>query len=498
MTRALQAALAAAAAFVCASPLVDPDLWWHLEAGRGILAGGGPPRLESWSWTLSGAPWVDFEWLAQAGLAAAYRAGGFEGLVALKALACAGAAWLVFRLVAQEDGDPWAALLGALLALSAVRLRAHARPELATLLLLPLFLSAALRRRRGPCALWPLAPLTALWANLHAGWPLGPAVLALAAVGRAWEARSPRDDAARDLALWGAACAAASFLTPYGLDTHRVIVAHALRPPAAAGIEEWMTEGLRFFPAFWLLLAAAAARVLADLRLGRRGGLFWLVVLAPLAALGLSGARFAPLFCLAAPACVLGRTALVDAPRTMRPGLVLACLALAAALAAPALHRKPGRPVRWETVPREALAYLDREGVGGKLFNDYPFGGYIAWASEGRRKVYMDGRYLFQDLLARADPSGADYAVLRRRPLLSRTDWALVWFDDAAVVYLRRTPANAALIARDEFKAADPADPDAMLARIRAGEVTKAAVLEELSRRPCAVAAALSGLVSKS
>ncbi|TBR21790.1 hypothetical protein EPO15_09380 [bacterium] len=490
MTRALPAALFLFAAYVCASPLVDPDLWWHLAAGRGILASGALPHAEAWSWTLAGTPWVDFEWLAQLALELARRASGFSGLVALKAAACALAALLVYDAARREEASPAAAFLGALLALSALRLRAHARPELATLVFLPLFLLAARERCRRPFPLWPLAALTALWANLHGGWPLGPGVLALAAAGRAWQVWT-FDPTARALALAAVACGAASFLNPYGWGAHAVVLAHLRHPPAAAGLEEWMSEGLRHFPAFWLLLAAAAGRLALDVRQNRREALFWVAVLAPLALLGLGGARFAPLFCLAAPAYVLSRSAGLPPAPALRLGMPLAAAALALALVGPTRHRRWSEPVRWDLTPRESLEFVEREGISGNLFNDYGFGGFIAWASQGRRPVYYDGRYLFQDLLGREDLSQANYAVVRHRPVLDRREWALVWFDDAAGVYLRRVPENAAAVARLEFKLADPAEPEKMLT------LPKDSVLAELERRPCALSKALADYVRK-
>ncbi|MBI3299045.1 MAG: hypothetical protein HYZ75_12825 [Elusimicrobia bacterium] len=519
MTRVSAAApaalLAAFAALVCASALVDPDLWWHLAAGRDILAGAGIPRVEAWSHTLRGAPWVDFEWLAQVLLAGVLRLGGFEALVHVKAALCAAAVAGTFAAARREDSGLAGALLGSLLALSAVRLRAHARPELVSLVLLPLFLLAARARCRGRFPLWPLAALSALWANMHGGWPLGPGVLLLCAAGRAWETRSTRDPAARALALTAAACALASLLNPYGLGLHRVFLEHVLHPPAQAGIEEWMTEGLRHFPAFWLLLVGVAARLPLDLLRNRRSALFWTAVLGPLALLGLSGARFAPLFCLSAPVFMFSGMGSLSVPPRTRGAMLLASAALSVALLMPLKRRHWDRPVRWERTPREALAFLDREGLGGTLFNDYTFGGFVTWQSGGRRPVFQDGRYLFQDLLvsSRGAEPEADYALayfppvsvpgeggLPRSPNAGRFPkerWALVWSDDAAQVFLRRLPRYAETIARLELRWADPGDPDFVAAQVRSGAVSREAALAELARVPGAAAAALAALLAQ-
>ncbi|MDE2293107.1 MAG: hypothetical protein KGL53_13585, partial [Elusimicrobia bacterium] len=177
-------ALAAFAAAVCAVPILDPDTWWHLAAGRQILSLHAVPRAEAWSHTLRGAPWVDFEWLAQALLELVRRAGGFGALVWTKAAVCAAAVLAVYAAARREGTHPPGAALAALLALSAMRIRAQVRPELATLLFLPVFLLVIRERTRRPVPLWPLVLLSALWANLHGGWPLGPGLLLLAAAGR--------------------------------------------------------------------------------------------------------------------------------------------------------------------------------------------------------------------------------------------------------------------------------------------------------------------------
>ena len=82
-TAAAWACAAAAMAFFLA-PEGNPDIFWHLSVGREMFASRAIPRADSLSFTLAGAPWVDFEWGFQALCYPFYAAAGFAGLLALR------------------------------------------------------------------------------------------------------------------------------------------------------------------------------------------------------------------------------------------------------------------------------------------------------------------------------------------------------------------------------------------------------------------------------
>ena len=44
------------------------DYWWHLRTGRLIAESGAVPKVDSYTYTVAGAPWVDIHWLHQLGL----------------------------------------------------------------------------------------------------------------------------------------------------------------------------------------------------------------------------------------------------------------------------------------------------------------------------------------------------------------------------------------------------------------------------------------------
>ena len=147
-------------------------------------------------------------------MALAYRCGGDRGLLLLPAgtllILFAGVAWFLRRR-GVGDGESLA-LLAVLSTVLATQLRV-VRPQLFSgigLMLSLLVLDAA--ERRGPIRLLWLAPIFALWANLHGGWLVGVGVVGLWAVVAASIRRIPPGWAALTPCL----AILASLANPYG------------------------------------------------------------------------------------------------------------------------------------------------------------------------------------------------------------------------------------------------------------------------------------------
>ena len=90
--------------------LSDPDSYSHIAVGRWILAHGGVPASDPFSFSMHGAPWITFEWLSEVIYAAVYALSGWAGVVALAAAAVALAIGLLMRFLLRElVADPGAA-----------------------------------------------------------------------------------------------------------------------------------------------------------------------------------------------------------------------------------------------------------------------------------------------------------------------------------------------------------------------------------------------------
>jgi len=248
----------------------------------------------------------------------------------------------------------------------------------------------------------------------------------------------------------------------------------------------------------------------------------------PFVYLGLSALRFVFLLELVA-APILARALLVITAGVRRP-LVQRCV-LGAAIAAAGVaaitagvtgaglgpladaRKSPGFGVNERFVPEGALRYLDARGVEGRLFNAFHFGGYIEWRDFPRRAPIVDGRgfatpSLLEEIhFARFHPEHLerlrvlfgleaavmDYPTYAGDPVeevlgpdadaaLTSPSWALVYWDDVALVYLRRGGRWAAVIERDEYRYVKPANGVAGIARLLGDPARATAARAELSR----------------
>lgn len=485
------------------------DFGTHLAAGRWILEHGSWPRVDSFTYTLAGRPYIDMHGLFQVALALADR-GGMIGIGVLR-VAFALATVAILWLSARQRGVRSPALLGLGfgIALLTFEVRLMARPELASLLFLATLLWLLRRHADSGDRRWLFAavPLQLVWVYSHALSTFGIAVLGLYAGASLISGLRRR---AVDPAPWLALGAATvvMFLNPYGV--HGVLFLWNLQTRIQAGnpFAETITELMSPFSAqaaqtaslaaFKIMLFGTAAVVLAR---ARRISLFDLGVVATFGVLAATRVRVVGLFAIAAlPIAVEAAAGLGHslAPRTKARiaragtyGTVIVILALAFVCERTiaggyyALNRYPFRFGYGESpavFPVGTAATLDEYGFGGRIFNAIEAGGYLTMHRDPREKIFIDGRlevigdefyqvYLraisgqgWDDVEARYQPTLALVPANRRdllRRLKSDPAWSLVDVDAVAFLFARDTPDHHAAIAAtaDRLRRLDaPAD----------------------------------------
>ncbi|HLZ48133.1 MAG TPA: hypothetical protein VKR80_05730, partial [Candidatus Limnocylindria bacterium] len=164
-------------------PVGDSDVFWHLVLGRQALRGSIalPEAVSGLSWTAPAFPGSSDQWLGQTLLALAFDAGGWRGIVTLRAVAVALLVGLiVYAAVRERPGRPLGAVLAALPAIALSRFMWTERPELFGIVCFALLVVLLRRAREGDMrAMYWIPPLIVLWANLHGSFALGAVLVVL-------------------------------------------------------------------------------------------------------------------------------------------------------------------------------------------------------------------------------------------------------------------------------------------------------------------------------
>lgn len=370
------------ALLACLIP-VHNDTWWHLRAGHDMLATGSVLLTDTYSHTVPGGHWPNYEWLGEVAFALAHRAGGMPLLTLLCAAAIAGGVAFVYA--SMEERGLWTPLLLATIAAGATHTWS-VRPQAFSLLLLGLTLWLTARRH------WRwLPPLFLVWANLHGAVAWGGVVLAGTLAGYLWhERRLPRE-----LMIVAVLCAAATLVTPLGL-SYWWEIAESIARSRTNEIAEWRRPDLPpGHLVFWTMAAAlplvAALRHRTLATPEARGLVVAALLFLPLAATTMR--NITPFLFVAAAAM----THLVPPERrrgapSRRPVLPIVIVSGAAALAAFVVlqaWRERQEGVEWVPLPEEAAEAI--EACRPNLYNRYEDGGPIIFFAPAQ-PVLLDSR----------------------------------------------------------------------------------------------------------
>ena len=516
----------------------DEDTWWHLKEGELYVTTGSLPVQDPFAFTTAGREWIKYSWLADSLYYAIYRAAGLRGLVLFRLLALFLVTLILYGILRGCGLHPLAAILLVFLASVVLRLRLLIRPELMSFFLLLAVLAVLLKvRHRHPWWGYALLPLQALWTNVHASFVFGialPGLVLLAnllpgtRIAPGW-GRLQLDRAhLRHLALATAALPFASLLNPNGLS----LVLFPVRQNRMAELT-WFGEWKqvwhlpRMDPVWWDLIIAltvvSTAFVVVSILLvcweRRVDPVGWGILLAmgTYAVLRNRAAVYFVLALLPLLALALARAGEHLASRgggerrtwLERVGVFACLLVLSASIVDQAVFtpRHPfGFGVRKDYFPEGAVAFLARHGIEGRIFNSYGFGGYLIWHRWPANQVLIDGRYdtiLFDEALLeayrRAHQSAEALAritaaydiqilVLDAEPvfqipfLRAHPDWARVYWDPIAEVFLRRGGRYADLIEHHEYRLTRAANDTTYLVGYRRDPDTWGRAVAELRR----------------
>jgi hypothetical protein len=372
--------------------LNDSDTYWQITIGQWILDHHALPRVDFYSFTKAGEPWVSSSWLSQVLLAASYNLAGWTGPIVLAAACIA----VTFALLTWILGQRLPALFAIVVTLVALLVPVQhllARPHV---FVLPVMLAwaygllSASERGRAP-SFW-LLPLIALWANLHGGFIFGLVLVGGFALEALWNAdRAERKTLALRWAVFGVAALAACCVTPYGWGT--ILAARKILDLGELLhlIYEWMPADFSRLSMFELAILALIA-----------GALYGGVKLSPprialvlgLLHMALAHNRNIEIFALLLPIVVMTPVAAQFGFRPARfakrgmPAAVTAVLLVLAGCWSWVLSANAGFAPPERQSPAAAVDVLMARNPK-RVLNDLPFGGYLIWR---QMPVFIDGR----------------------------------------------------------------------------------------------------------
>ncbi|MBI4052175.1 MAG: hypothetical protein HY400_06690 [Elusimicrobia bacterium] len=514
-------------------PIQNSDLYWHLSAAKYMLSQGAVPRTDFLSHTMQGKPWVDFEWLTQLIYHGIYSVCGFPGLLALRVLlfcGLIGILWKLLRLYRVEGTGSGLAIL--LLSISLIP-SADVRPENFSLLFFYMLLykleTCRLRLWKPNSRHWILVLLGfCLWSNLHAGFLYGLVLMGFYGLGSREEMRKLRWLAGSFLAGMSGA-----LLNPYGLRIYQAILQHQRDlPQLQKYISEWNPASFENpwqWP-YWVLLFVCFLVTLIHYIRTRHTPLPYILAILFWGLSSANYSRHTAFFCLLAipyTSSMLLKLNLkigekIDSKMVTRFLFLVFFIPYLSIFVWPFLIKDRIQETRF--IPLGAVEFLREQAPvlkGKRLYHTWGQGGYIGFRLYPLYKVFLDGRYIFHPLLeetlqARAQPqkwlafmdkyeigiallqrSSQDFSVFEvalknggkrtlKRPFyltyMPKKDWALVYWDEKDMIFVRRSSVDGKWLARHEYTYVRPDDSEALSYMISEKLVPADAVQRESAR----------------
>jgi len=480
------------------------DIFYHLRLGKYALR-EGLLRVEVFSQTARGRPYLQCQWLAHILLYLGYVLGGINLLIVAKAAVIALAhAFLLLACFNRTGRAGAASYLAVLVSASALMTRSFVRGEMFSFLLFGITCWAveAIRLAR-PRRLWWLLPIFAVWSNVHGAFVGALALLGLEIGGLTiehWLSERRRSgrwkflDLPRPLRVaWIVLplCFLATLCNPFTWRTWRVPFWLFLNPEVKQFIGEWHPPrfGVGFPPSAIPLVALLCVTIIAlvwQAIRGRRVRVPDVLRLGAFGYLAFRAERQIPVFglvCAPVFAAALDRPLKrmcrvlpkrADSYRGLATFLSMAFLFWLGVW--PTLSRLGGFGFsRYPGYPFKTAEWLNRHEVRGPVFCEWTYGTFFLWTLDWRANpLCIDGRaevygsdLIRQFRLARAARPGwseklaawnveivaLDITATGVRQLLpellhASPDWALAYWDETSLVYLRRSAANAPVIAQ--------------------------------------------------
>lgn len=491
----------------------DPDVWIHLSFGRLIWDLKGLPATEPFLYTMQGQPFSYSSWLFGLIYYAAYHAFNVYGVILLKAITITTALYILLRDALRPFKNVVVSIFVLSLIVIMIRYRFVERPDtfMMVFLAFSIFsLNAFIYDGKKYLFVIPLVHI--LWANSHSSVTLmfvpfmafiaGGFLQKYAATISPRFVNVPSLSQLKTITLVFIASFAASLISPY-------FVSQYFFGTQFLAASDWYSQNIaELGPPSWQTMKwpfIIAPVALISFLLNRKPiSLIDLFLVIPVIVLSFIAGRFAFVPCIVAGPIIARNISASLADRSSQEGFSSRNIVFAGTLIWIVIYAtlvfvrvEPfvdtrvvdakifGFGINSDCFPEKALRYMDKRNISGRVFNNFGWGQYIIWSDFPRRIPFVDGRgYLRPDLLeimdqARFQPEVLDSlyntygfeSVLITYPspesailnfgnnsALSHPGWALVYWDDLSLVYLKKGGQYDSVVKEDEYRFINPAN----------------------------------------
>lgn len=382
--------------------IADPDIGWHLRNAEVQLHTHAFLRLDLYSFTTPGKPWMDHEWLSEIPFYLAWRAFGPRGIFLVTVAAIETILLGILGLAYIESKSIKAAFLVSFVSIFLAGVSFGPRTLLFGWIFLVLELCLLASFRRGRDFLWALPFVFVLWVNAHGSWMIGLVVLGLFTLSGCVQGRWGSVEAirwsrpqARKLAWVSLLSTLAVFINPYGWRLALYPFDMAFHQKLnIASVDEWRSLDFHS-PRGKIVLATMAAALLLQMVRRRRWMLHEVLFLLVGTYAALTYSRFlflAAILIVPFLAKDLWHWMPYHANRD-KPWLNAAIMLGAVVTMVLLFPTNRQLNERSSSVYPDgrALVYLQNFHPHGNVFNDYLWGGYLIW-NVRQVPVFIDSR----------------------------------------------------------------------------------------------------------
>lgn len=428
-------------------PILVGDLFGYLVYGDWMIDHGRLTRVDAFSFTAAGNPWINHEWLFDLVVTSVHEALGWTGLMLVQLILVGSILLGVAGLV--DRGNPrtgeWCVSL--VVPVMALVPGLTLRPQLFTYLFLLIVMGLLLGRRSLHGSDFLVLPLlVALWSNLHGGVFVGLVFLGFLLVQLVVVEMEVRV-ALRAAALFFL-CSLATLVNPYGIGLWRMILGHLGDPVTARFIQEWGPTWIYpYHMSLWCLLGLQWVIAFVRSRNGlNRSASLRVIGLIGVAVLALWPRRNLTYYGIAvaalSPPLRLHWFRSIKVPRMIRHGLLIGGFLGGMGLLGWTVAS--GFKMGEQRYPAKLLKRINPERSRNVLVH-YP---WAQWAFYRNRKlrVFLDGRWrtVFPDDLIR------DYGKI----ILGDTD-VMERYEIGWILLPGRFPVNRKLASREDWTLVD-------------------------------------------